>query len=664
MVALADLNEVSMTGIGLATLSFEKRQALWELAGKSLSSDKALGFDNKALKKWHQALYRMQRNQAVMAVKQERLKSFISAGIPYMNEGELRYWHAAVSEAYLLSLLNYNSMRLLDRKQQIKSALDDVNGCKKQLRLLDTRLNSDGPDYQAGPFLSLGNEDWSPVYYMGFELGKWYQKQVDDILLAPNMATRDWASELNWHRLYWVWSGGNGGLLSCLYSLDLFAGSSQANNRLEAPTSALGYASWILYFFRFSLEFSLLLKHTIPNQWMSEGERATPWQERFKTQWHQRKYILANDLVWGIVNLVTLYWLTSAVSSTMGVAGALLTVGLMMFDVTMAYLELAEEQCKFENEKINLQVKIKSLKEDKTIDSTLKQTKLIALQEELRLLKFEWQYSQKKLNLNTYCSITFIPAMVLMFAPVLFAGVLTAPLCGTLMLIGALGSVIITAAQSGVELQYDIKKASVTLESIDNKMSSLKQRFQNLQQKATRLQPSAELLSDDEVNELRLIHLEYKRLSAEKQYQSALKTFHSYKQINTVANQLLFPAVIFFALLTPALPVAIGLITAFVMLALVSRVWIKSYEPTPVNADEIALTKEEHDNPLTADLYHLPDDSLLEVGADSTMLQQEDNVPVKEPTQSLVRYSLFAHPVMGVPKMPKQAEIGFTPAPL
>ena len=121
-----------------------------------------------------------------------------------------------------------------------------------------------------------------------------------------------------------------------------FYNINQAQEAIRAPDPYTGYLSWTLYYFRYSLHLSLLLKHTIKGPWMSAEEAKTPWYERFQTQWTQRKFILLNDALWGTANLVTFFWLTG--KGVLGTVGDALTIGLLVFDIAVTFWDFEEQK--------------------------------------------------------------------------------------------------------------------------------------------------------------------------------------------------------------------------------------------------------------------------------------------------------------------------------
>lgn len=76
----------------------------------------------------------------------------------------------------------------------------------------------------------------------------------------------------NEKRLYWVWASS---LLKVILAAlpDDFFNVGQATEVVKAPDPYTGTLSWALYYFRFSLNMFLLLKHTISGPWMSEREK-------------------------------------------------------------------------------------------------------------------------------------------------------------------------------------------------------------------------------------------------------------------------------------------------------------------------------------------------------------------------------------------------------
>lgn len=213
-----------------------------------------------------------------------------------------------------------------------------------------------------------------------------------------------WMSDVNERRLYWVWGGG---MLSSVIEMlpDDFYRKAQAQKAVSAPAPITGYMSWVLYYTRFAINLSLLLKHSIDGPWMSEEERKIPAWERFKTQWNQRKFSLLNDSIWGLANMACFFWLKGP--GAMGMAGNVATAGLLLMDLSLSIWRFYEESTAY-NKRIQamydaydrLKGKLKKAEESSTPDPD----RIAELQRQLReanrlIMRTELDWKYKKLNM-------------------------------------------------------------------------------------------------------------------------------------------------------------------------------------------------------------------------------------------------------------------------
>ncbi len=566
------------------------------------------GADKNVVNKLFKGRYKIEAS-----VKRSALKSFIPAAVPYMSIDQRDYWHSLYSKMFISVLHDYNLLCVLDRKQKLPDLKKELDQYVKYLELIES-YQLDKNDYQAD-FLA-SNEKWQPIFYVGFSLFNWFgepadvnwfSEQAKDFKAAPNVFVRDWITELNWHRLYWVWAGGAGGFLGSILDLDYFSqmsGRDQASQNLESPDKYLGYASWVFYGARLSLHFALLLKHTIPNPLMSDEEKSVDFLTRLCTQIEQRKDKMGNDFVWGIINYISLYWYTSSISPVSGAIGGGFNILLMLFDYYMAYTKFNEKLLEFETAEQAILKKIKDtnkklardLKDDKKKVSL--ERLIITLNQDLAILRLNWQFEEPILTLTKNLTLAFVVAMALMFAPifpVIFpALVLSATVLNNLVFIGCVMSVLLTAYESYFDYQMDYGKSLLLSTGVEVKLLKLLHKHNSLVQQEV----------PDVNNQLRLLHLENKRLSTELLEHQAQMKLTSALQIHSLISQFMFPAIVFGSLFLSA-PLAITIIASGIFTAMISRALIvHNYTVKSVNNDDIKLTKEEFKTPQLSFFYH------------------------------------------------------------
>ena len=102
----------------------------------------------------------------------------------------------------------------------------------------------------------------------------------------------------------------------------------------------LAHLSWIFFLPRLSVNLFLLLKHTIPGDWMEEKENSLGWSVRFNAQIQRRWFELGNDINWFTAGFINCFWLTGVLAPI----GMYLSLTCFALDVvlsaTRVYIEL------------------------------------------------------------------------------------------------------------------------------------------------------------------------------------------------------------------------------------------------------------------------------------------------------------------------------------
>ena len=224
-----------------------------------------------------------------------------------------------------------------------------------------------------------------------------------------------WMNDINGLRLYWVWGGG---LLSTVLSLlpDTFANTTQAQQGIASPAPVTGYMSWLLYYARFGISLSLLLKHTIAGPWMSEEEKRIPAWDRFKTQWDQRKFALLNDSIWATANLVCFFWLTGG--GMLGYYGNVATAMLLIMDVSLTAWKFQEESTKHKETLVwydrDIRILLQKIDaEPLEVNKTVLQLQLKQLGAAQKQCKFDWRHKQYALTNDLVYAAALLAAFFL-----------------------------------------------------------------------------------------------------------------------------------------------------------------------------------------------------------------------------------------------------------
>ncbi|TAL65470.1 MAG: hypothetical protein EPN84_01495 [Legionella sp.] len=96
----------------------------------------------------------------------------------------------------------------------------------------------------------------------------------------------------------------------------------------------LPHLAWFFFLPRLLSNLFLILKHTIPGQWMSEEEKSLSWTNRLSAQMQRRYFELGNDSIWVAVGIVNCFFLVGSLSPV----GAYINVAFFGYDVVLAAL--------------------------------------------------------------------------------------------------------------------------------------------------------------------------------------------------------------------------------------------------------------------------------------------------------------------------------------
>lgn len=549
------------------------------------------------------------RNKVATTVKRHRLKNYMRAMVPYMDVDQKAYWRQLFCQLLIAEIYEYNFYCALNRKQLLAGKVADLEYYVAQIKYIDGINSLEATE----PSLIWTNDKLGLKCAPGIKeyVNQWFSGESQSFEEAPNAATRSWLDYLNWYRLYWVWAGGSGGLLGSILDLEpmkKWLGRDTASKRLESVSPYTGLASWEGYVLRFGLHGFLMGKHTLWHPWLSEEEKDVDWQTRFLAQADQRKHRMLNDLAWGYVNFASMYWYTSSISPYLGMIGAAINVLLMAFDLGMAHLKLHEQNERYSRARIRILEKIEQVKLQGITPG--RERLLMALHDELCILEINWRYEKKELEFVRLSAFLFTPVMALIFAfilPTLFPAIaFSAALISGLVFIGCLASVLLTAWETQYCAQLEIEKRNELQEGALQKLKQIQQMHGIISSKEAQLTP-------EELNQLRLCHLEHKRLMLECESMKAEQSHIFNKMLHSVLVQLLFPAVVLGCLFLPIVPALIIIIGAL-LLALTTRACLESKAPKTMDEfsnngtkdfKAIDLTKEEAANPRQS-LYLLP----------------------------------------------------------
>lgn len=527
----------------------------------------------------------------------------------YMNETRQKRVLRNLKQTYLLILAEIEYELTHQKTENLKKYNNQVKKCQENIDKLQYLLKCREKGQEPNPQYYILPEN-TPVAYLAIPAAETFAEQMVDICKGKIKSVKEIFDEIredscdrktkyvkgsldsvNDKRRYWSWTSA---FLTTMLKLlpDDFGHTRHAKKVMTYPDPYTGNISYGLYLFKFTLEFCLLLKHTIPGPWMSEIEKNEGFYERFSTQMAQRKFALLNDLFWGIGNLLCFIWLVG--KGPLGNIGNALTVALLTFDVLMASRAFFEEKtlylqrikdfeesiAKLQAQRLQImdlmeerQKKIDALEEQITILGTIQDNEnqrelldqqlkeLKAFQNQNQVVLDESENRINELNAekvictrdwdfkNRSLKITMLYALGLTIAFALLTGPFFPFAAGTLLgmtIAGAILCFAFSVIYNGIIGQIEVNKSKNLLEEIQD-------------ERQNKINYLLNILNNKEIddNEKKLLFFEIKNLEADSKHQEKvvrLQMAHLFRKIimDSAIPALIFVNFVIFPLAAPA----------------------------------------------------------------------------------------------------------------
>ncbi|MDR3442105.1 MAG: hypothetical protein P4L65_03720 [Legionella sp.] len=532
------------------------------------------------------------------------LDSTDSILIKYMEKAKQTQLRDDLRVTYLLLLTQYEFERTHQKTENKIIYAEQIQRTRALIKKCCDSLEDLDEEYQE--IINKAPEqawfsDGKPIKYLGIEVAHEIAKDIVDMMddksrLIPDRVvndidetlmpedglndhksktTKDGLRALNEKRLYWIWASV---FLKTVLSLvpEDFYNSGQAADAVKTPDPYTGCLSWSLYYFRFSLNLFLLLKHTIRGPWMEQAEKDLPWTERFQTQWAQRKFTLLNDSLWGTANLACYFWLNG--KGALGAWGDALTIVLLVFDLSVALWDFEEQQTKYEKsisqfdkDMVALKQQISDLNADS--DATRKsenekqialcRMRLDALEREKTHCQQDWELQKLALYNDVAYATGLILAFVLLTTPFM---PLSAAAAMSLGIAGAVLCFAFTVINNAIKSGLAITKSN----------RSLKEARNDEQQQIIALEKLLKENPDLNDNEKQFLYLDIQRLRAETEYQKQMIVLQSVQLARSIMIEAMIPALIFACLVFFPLGIGLGVMGGALGLAIASNLLINA----------------------------------------------------------------------------------------
>lgn len=454
--------------------------------------------------------------------------------IPYLREDQKKKLFLHLLYAYICLSKTLNEQLVLKRYVDLDKLRKDRHDCAQLLFQLNQNIDISKAVLSEDALSKINNEDS-------------FSYQLKKIKKGKTQFIKKVMGLINERRLYWVWGGGLLAEVLNRFPNDFYY-AGQAKVSTAAPSPYLCHLGWGLYYARFLIEFSLLLKHTINGPWMTKQEAKTPWTQRFSKQWDQRKFTLINDSIWATANLICDFWWVG--SGVKGHAGNLLTIGLLLMDLSISIWRFFEEKAKYESELKALQdLRDRYQRKRKSTDE---------INKAIKKCEREWHY----LKISLLNDIAYAAALLLAFSlmTVPFLPIATS-LAMTLGLVGIATCFALTVLYSAVDAGIGIAK---TL----NDKKGLAVQIKAIENESNR---------ETDLNGLRQLHLRRLDLLALDHYHDKMLRYQSLSLTRSVLIDATMPALVFASMVFLPMGTGIALLAVSLGIALLSKFVLEKY---------------------------------------------------------------------------------------
>ncbi|WP_454781399.1 hypothetical protein [Legionella sp. WA2022007384] len=511
----------------------------------------------------------------------------------YMNDLEKEQRAFDLKITLLLLLAQQKHEIDFKKVENVKEYNKKIQRCSNFLKLLD-------PVYQARIKeceVQQESSNDSPVKYMGIPVAQLLAEDIVDLSGGTTKSIKKYMGKLNEKRLYWVWGSTFLKTVIGLVPEGRF-NSKQAAEAIKTPDPYTGNLSWTLYYARFFLELGILLRHTIKGSWMEKDEAEMPWEDRFLTQWEQRKFDLLNDSVWGTANLVCFFWLTG--KGSLGMAGDAVTLALLVFDIILSVWAFEEQRIKHNKAMLQYNEDIERLeKQLQAYQAVEKEKKILTVEEkaekrqiemQLHTLKNEkarcerdWRLQKISLINNIAYAVGLMLAFLVLTMPFL---PVAAPVLASMAIAGAVLCLVFTiinnAIKGGIELYKTQKTIQEQRDQVARLTLQLKQNY-------------------DDDKERKFLFLEIKQCQAETEYQKRVRVYQTASLVRSILIEAFIPAIVFASLMFVPLGIGVPVLLIAVALGVASNYAVDALFK-PEEKEELKFNPDEY-NKFCEDIF-------------------------------------------------------------
>jgi len=412
---------------------------------------------------------------------------------------------------------------------------------------------------------TVGDKD-APLRYFGMlNIVPALVEMIKDMTLNDLEKMHDIFTSYNGLRLYLVWADA---LAQAICNLIVRSAQQALTvtqailNDLALATGSLGF---ILYFTTFGISASIVLQNTLSFGLTKKvRDLELSWSERFKTQWDERKFLMLNNAVWGLVNFVCFFWLVG--KNALGFWGNVLTGVLFIADLFLVWWQFEEAKTEHQARLGFYDQGIDDL--DKYITRLMKkdpekQMMIAKLQLDKRTLldlkkqlDQEWRYKKQQHDLNlmygvalvigfaVLCSFFFPPALIVPFT----AMILT--LTGAVMCFGF--GVAHKALSGEIIVQKELETQGLSVDDYEDALRAFEDVSEELKQLSNTSLEYQRLQTESQ-----LLYLSLKKAVATRDYQTQAIDYQKAQIICNILTDIIVPTLFLLAFIF--MPMGIGM---------------------------------------------------------------------------------------------------------
>jgi hypothetical protein len=496
----------------------------------------------------------------------ERAQVFIDdinpVTFPWIEKNKAQYYEEELSFAFYLALADCELAVLEERTDLIgqHNRLLHIGRLLAQLRNRTGGVAEHSADY-------FGAHCITPKITQAMK-----KTTVDNIANAV-----DYPASLNDGRLYLVWAA------EMLTDICLAWQSARpnlsfelANAVLDCITYATGFMGWSLYFLRGGVNTAFLVEvsEEIQHLDLSEQEK----QAYFWGKWDEKKFLILNDAVWGLVNFLCFYILYG--ESMFAYAGDLLNGVLFVFDFSLSLWEFSETKATFNALMDDYQQEAREIALARntaasSADMARLQWRLDALNKHQKQVERAWDYDIKQLKLDAMYSGGVLFAVAMLCCFFIPPGILLPATASTLILIGSIMCFGFGIIHAGFSSRLQIVTATEDLALIQAEDRACLDKLEDpLAAEATR----------------RMLFLDKQQIEGKVAYQEQLLQYYHADMICTFTTDMFFPGLFFAALIFMPGSMGVPVFAVGVTLMFAAKCYVATRAPDDVREASVPLS--------------------------------------------------------------------------